>query len=87
MMESNVSLRDLMAVDILPCIAEDDMAFFLGFALRLLEQHAEGMPRARVFAHAVSAVATAEQWLRWHPVIKRSLSTALYNQVQEEAGW
>jgi len=87
MMESGVPLKKIMATELLPCVGDADMPFFLTFAMRMLERHAEDMPRARVFAHAISAVATAEQWQRWHPVVKESLSPGLYEQVKAQAGW
>lgn len=87
MKKQGEDLKKIMAEHILPCVEESEMNFFLSFAMLMLEKHAEGRPRARVFAHAASTVATPDQWRAWHPIIKANLSPALYDRVSVECGW
>ncbi len=45
------------------------------------------MPRARVWAHALSTVATEEQWKQWHVYVKQNLSEPVYNKIKAECEW
>jgi hypothetical protein len=54
--------------------------------MEMLEKHDGGKPRARVFAHALQTVATAEQWPQWREWIKKGLSEEGLATVEGEIG-
>jgi hypothetical protein len=82
MMEAKENLKKMIQEHLLPLAIEDDFQFFVEFALRTLEKHHENMPRARVFAHALWAVATTEQWSLWEPWVEKSLSPPLFAEIK-----
>jgi hypothetical protein len=76
------NLKALMADELLPpALASADFRFFVEFAMRKLEKHHEGKPRVRVFAHALAACATPEQWAEWEPWVRGALSPELYEEI------
>ena len=85
--KSGHNLKALMTEDLLPCVPAQDMPFFLEHAMQTLEQHSAGQPRARVFAHAIYAVATKEQWMDWKSHVQKGLSSELYDSIAKECGF
>jgi hypothetical protein len=61
---------------------DDDMEFFIKYANVVLEQHAEGKPRARVFDHALWAVSTPDEWKHYNQWIQESTSPKLYQSIR-----
>jgi hypothetical protein len=83
MMKAQLPLKQFMTQDILPTVTgSDDWEFFIKHANQVLEKHHGGMPRARVFDHALWGAATPEQWTVWNSWIKESLSEPLYEELQ-----
>lgn len=76
--------KDVMITHVLPLATAGDMTFFVGFAMRILEKHHGGNPRARVFAHALQAAATDKQWARWRKIVRRNLTAEAYAKMKEE---
>lgn len=61
------------------------LSFFIEFAMRTLEKHHGGMPRARVFAHALAAAAGSEaEWARWRGHVQAGLSADAYANLGRE---
>jgi len=58
LMMSGSPMKKLMAEEILPLIAEDDREFFINLANEILQKNEGGMPRVRVFDHALGGIAT-----------------------------
>lgn len=88
MREKGVPLKKVMQEELLSCaIGKNDMEFFVGFAMRMSEKYPGDMPRARVWAHALSAAATDAQWKEWHPIVKKNLSPELYAKIKDECDW
>lgn len=88
MKEKGVPLKKVMQDELLSCaIGKKDMDFFVGFAMRMSEKYPGDMPRARVWAHALSAAATEAQWKEWHPIVKKNLSAELYAKIKDECDW
>lgn len=85
--KSGYDMKGAMRTWLMPCVADEELKFFLSFAVRVLEKHSEGQPRARVFAHAVWAVSSVEEWPARHEAIKEGLSAELYNKTKEECGF
>lgn len=79
--QSGVNLKQEMATKILPAALAGDFKFFVTFAMTTLEKHSGGMPRARVFAHALWGVATDTQWDTWEPWVKEGLSDSLFAEM------
>lgn len=69
MKEKGVNLMEAMKNNMFAIAAVNNMEHFLGYGMRVLERHHENMPRARVFAHAIYAVSTEEQWNEWHYLV------------------
>lgn len=73
--------------DLLPAV-KDDEEFFFGHACSTLEKHHENMPRARVFAHALFAASTPEQWSSRKEIVKSSLSDTTWAEIEGlTEGW
>eukprot|EP00511_Aplanochytrium_stocchinoi_P008212 CAMPEP_0204855586 /NCGR_PEP_ID=MMETSP1347-20130617/17083_1 /ASSEMBLY_ACC=CAM_ASM_000690 /TAXON_ID=215587 /ORGANISM="Aplanochytrium stocchinoi, Strain GSBS06" /LENGTH=232 /DNA_ID=CAMNT_0052001837 /DNA_START=35 /DNA_END=733 /DNA_ORIENTATION=+ len=69
------------------CWDEDGFgAEFLTTGVRVLEKHHEGMPRARVWIHAIQTIANDEQWKKWLPAIKEGLSDKMFQEIDELIG-
>lgn len=81
MMMAGHPMKKFMKDDILPLVG-DDMEFFVKYSSDVLDRHAEGQPRARVFNHALWAVATEDQWKEWNEWIKESQSPECYAQLE-----
>eukprot|EP00035_Acanthoeca_spectabilis_P011630 m.205319 g.205319 ORF g.205319 m.205319 type:complete len:282 (+) comp15408_c0_seq1:153-998(+) len=79
--KSGENLKERMCKDILPCARAGDFEFWVTTAMQVLEKHAEGQPRARVFAHALWGCATDSEWAEWQPWIEAGLSKDLYTQI------
>ena len=74
MKKSGVNLKEVMNTEILPCAKAGDFEFWVKTAVGTLEKHAEGKPRARVFAHALWGLASDAEWAAWEPWIKAALT-------------
>jgi hypothetical protein len=84
MAQTGHNLKEYMQTEILPLVSNDpDFEFWVRYANDVLERHAEGMPRVRVFDHALWAVATPEQWAVWDKWIQETLSEEKYKEVQD----
>ena len=86
---SGVNMKAVVAEHILPCAVaaateRGGFSFFIGHAMKMLEKYPGGMPRARVFAHAVKSIASPDQWKDWHPIVKANLSPSLYATIKAE---
>eukprot|EP00550_Attheya_septentrionalis_P008349 CAMPEP_0198281664 /NCGR_PEP_ID=MMETSP1449-20131203/1584_1 /TAXON_ID=420275 /ORGANISM="Attheya septentrionalis, Strain CCMP2084" /LENGTH=517 /DNA_ID=CAMNT_0043977561 /DNA_START=168 /DNA_END=1721 /DNA_ORIENTATION=+ len=73
------SLKKIMMEDVLPAV--DDMEFFLKYAMKILETHHENKPRARVFAHAMWAASTDDEWIDRKKWIQETVETKLYKEI------
>lgn len=83
MMEAKEPLKKFMVVEILPTIkGSPDFEFFIKYANTILEKHHGGMPRARVFDHALWAAATPDEWATWSVWIKEALTNNTYAQLE-----
>mmetsp|Transcript_16740 Transcript_16740/g.24751 ORF Transcript_16740/g.24751 Transcript_16740/m.24751 type:complete len:338 (-) Transcript_16740:84-1097(-) len=83
MAKSGENLKDMMRNEIFALIANSpDLKFFIQFANRILDTHPGGMPRARVFDHALYAIATPQEWTTWQTWIEASLTKARYAEVR-----
>jgi hypothetical protein len=92
MVKEGLSLKTIMKNDLLCCVPSIEMEFFVGFAMKMLEKYPKDedgtvMPRARVWSHALSAVASEEEWKVWHPYVKANLSNELYAKIKAEVEW
>ena len=87
MKKSGVPLKKVMMTEILPAAVTADMKFFLVFAMQKLEKVSQEMPRARVFAHAIQANATEDQWVEWKEHIKEGLSAEGYEKIRALLDW
>jgi hypothetical protein len=70
-----------MMEEILPLIADDE-EFFLSHACVTLEKHNGGMPRARVFVHALWAASTPEQWSKRKEIVKGALTKPTWKEIE-----
>jgi len=90
MAKAGENMKALMVEQLLPAALAGDMTFFVSFAMRTLEAYEaetkDGQPKTRVFAHALKAVATAEQWADWRIAIKDALSSDKYVALDAEIG-
>ena len=76
-------LKKYMKEELLATIVNTpDFEFFVKFANEILERHSEGMPRVRVFDHALWAVSTPEQWKVYDKWIKDTLPDKSYQEIQ-----
>ena len=81
-------MKQYMVEDIFSLLPEEHLEFFIKFSNQMLEKHKEGMPRARVFNHALWAIATPEQWELWSSWIERALTPDEYKETQDAiAAW
>eukprot|EP00405_Crypthecodinium_cohnii_P014427 CAMPEP_0206459634 /NCGR_PEP_ID=MMETSP0324_2-20121206/24290_1 /ASSEMBLY_ACC=CAM_ASM_000836 /TAXON_ID=2866 /ORGANISM="Crypthecodinium cohnii, Strain Seligo" /LENGTH=260 /DNA_ID=CAMNT_0053931217 /DNA_START=68 /DNA_END=850 /DNA_ORIENTATION=- len=86
--EAGENMRELFNKFLFPLATQSpDVAFFMTFAMQVLEVHHENQPRCRVFAHAVQFASTPEEWAKFHPLIKEGLSPDLYQKISTECGW
>mmetsp|Transcript_47561 Transcript_47561/g.112150 ORF Transcript_47561/g.112150 Transcript_47561/m.112150 type:complete len:513 (+) Transcript_47561:78-1616(+) len=85
MAQDGVNLKEILVTDVLPCIWDrPEFGFFVQAGAATLEKYPEGMPRARVFLHAISKALPPERWARALPYVKAGLSPALYKIVNAE---
>mmetsp|Transcript_15261 Transcript_15261/g.16936 ORF Transcript_15261/g.16936 Transcript_15261/m.16936 type:complete len:220 (+) Transcript_15261:188-847(+) len=83
MKKMGLPLKKYMQEELLATIIETpDFEFFVKFANEMLERHPEGMPRVRVFDHALWAVSTPEQWGVYDKWIKETISEKSYQELQ-----
>lgn len=80
--KSGKPIKKYMTEEIFPLVPEEHLEFFIKFANKMLEKHKEGMPRARVFNHALWAIATPEQWKLWSSWMEQVLSPHEYQETQ-----
>jgi hypothetical protein len=72
-----------MIAEILATVVNSpDFEFFIKYANEMLDKHNGGMPKARVFDHALWAVATPDQWNQWSGWMKESLAEKTYEDLQ-----
>jgi hypothetical protein len=83
MMKAKEPLKKFMVVEILPTVkGSPDWEFFIKYANEILDKHNNGMPKARVFDHALWAAATSEEWTTWSAWMKEALTEKTYAQLQ-----
>ncbi|GAX10189.1 hypothetical protein FisN_3Lh384 [Fistulifera solaris] len=83
MKKAGEPMKKIMTHDILPLVSEtSDYEFFVKYANQVLEKHHGGMPRARVFDHALWAASTPEEWKKVDGWIKNTLHESTYKQLQ-----
>ncbi|KAL7570916.1 hypothetical protein ACA910_002549 [Epithemia clementina (nom. ined.)] len=82
MAERNLNLKKFMKKEILAAIS-DSFGFesFLRYAFATLETHHGGMPRVRVYGHALWTVATPKQWGKWQLWIQESVSKQSFDEL------
>mmetsp|Transcript_1029 Transcript_1029/g.2432 ORF Transcript_1029/g.2432 Transcript_1029/m.2432 type:complete len:273 (-) Transcript_1029:365-1183(-) len=84
MVKSGVSLKVVMKTEILPLVEEgDDFEFFVKFANETLNNHLGGMPRVRVFDHALWAVVEPSKWEIYDKWIKDTVTSDQYEELQK----
>eukprot|EP00526_Cylindrotheca_closterium_P019637 CAMPEP_0113629792 /NCGR_PEP_ID=MMETSP0017_2-20120614/15471_1 /TAXON_ID=2856 /ORGANISM="Cylindrotheca closterium" /LENGTH=228 /DNA_ID=CAMNT_0000540215 /DNA_START=150 /DNA_END=839 /DNA_ORIENTATION=- /assembly_acc=CAM_ASM_000147 len=81
MAKSGVPLKKVMMDEILPMVGEEE-EFFLSHACSTLEKHSGGMPRARVFVHALWAASTPDQWAKRSEIAKGALSEPVWTEIE-----
>ena len=85
--KSGANMKELMKNEILPLVlGSPDFKFFVQHANFILDKHHGGMPRARVFDHALWACATPEQWDEWKGWIEDSVPEARFQEISEAIG-
>ena len=82
MMMEKQPLKKFMCEEILPTVSGSvDWEFFIKYTNEILEKHHGGMPRVRVFDHALWAAATPEEWALWSTWIEETLKEETYNEL------
>ncbi len=82
MMIAKLPLKKYMCEDILPIVSgSPEWEFFVKYANEILEKYNDGMPRARVFDHALWAVASPEQWAAWSGWMQEVLTEKTYGEL------
>ena len=83
--KSGVNMKELMVNEILSLVVDSpDFQFFVQHANYILDKHAGGKPRARVFDHALWICATPEQWNQWRAWIEASLPETKFRAIMED---
>jgi len=83
MTQTGHPMKKYMQEELLATIIDDPrFESWVKYANEVLEKYSDGMPRVRVFDHALWAVATDEQWATWNEWIKDTLSEDVYNEIQ-----
>lgn len=81
--KNGADLTEIMKKEIFALIKDSpDLEFFIKFANSTLDKHHGDMPRARVFDHALWAIATDAQWQLWDEWIQESLTPLRYAEIQ-----
>ena len=71
-----------MCEEIFPTVSGSvDWEFFIKYSNEILEKHHGGMPRVRVFDHALWAAATPEEWAIWRGWIEETLTEGSYKEL------
>mmetsp|Transcript_14070 Transcript_14070/g.18348 ORF Transcript_14070/g.18348 Transcript_14070/m.18348 type:complete len:252 (+) Transcript_14070:243-998(+) len=84
MQKAGENVKKLMREELLDTVSgSPDFEFFVKFANEMLDKHPEGQPRARVWDHALWALATEEEWTVWDAWIKESLKPETYKELQD----
>lgn len=81
MAKAGVPLKKVMAEDLFPAVHPDEEEFFISHAMKTLEKHPQGMPRARVWAHALWSVSTPEQWAVRREYVRAAVSEDLFKEI------
>ena len=83
MADRNLNLKKFMKRDILGAIS-DSFGFetFLRYGFTTLEKNHGGMPRVRVYGHALWTVASPKQWEKWQGWIQDSVSTQSFEELK-----
>mmetsp|Transcript_22344 Transcript_22344/g.62330 ORF Transcript_22344/g.62330 Transcript_22344/m.62330 type:complete len:270 (-) Transcript_22344:340-1149(-) len=83
--KNGTNLKQVMKTEILPLVGDvdsEDFEFFVRFANETLNKHTGGMPRVRVFDHALWACVEESTWKKCDEWIKESVSDEHYSQLQ-----
>ena len=80
LMQSGHPMKQYMKEEILANV--QDMEFFIQFAVGTLEHDSQEMPRFRLFAHALWAVATPKEWQIWNKWTQSTVTAETYAQLQ-----
>ena len=82
MAERKLNLKKFMRRDVLGAIVNSfGFESFLRYAFKSLEIHHGGMPRVRVYGHALWTVATPRQWDEWEVWIQESVSSETWDEL------
>jgi len=79
-------IKKNLAEDIVSA-AWDEVNFgseFVQVACWVLEKHHGGMPRARVFIHALKSITDEQRWAKWLPYVKAGLSPEQYFLIDSQ---
>jgi len=86
MAQSGVNLKQMLQEDIVRTIWDrPDFGFFVQAAASTLEKYPEGMPRARVFVHAIKMMLPPERYAKVLPYIRAGLSPSRFTIINAEA--
>lgn len=76
-------MKKFMCQEVFPLIPANEVEFFIKFANQVLVRHEGGMPRVRVFNHALWVVGTASnQWGEWEAWIQEVLPTEKFGETR-----
>ena len=85
MQKAKMNMKDMMVNELLATVVDlPEFMFFVQHANYILDKHDGGMPRARLFDHALWVCATPEQWKEWNGWIKGTLSEERYKAIMDE---
>ena len=84
MAKEGVNMKQVMRDELLALILDSpDLEHFVKYANEVLERHADNMPRARVFDHALWAVSTADEWQKYDTWIQETVSEEQYREISD----
>lgn len=87
MKKNGENMKEIMIEELLATIIDDEeFPFFVKHANCILDKFDDGNPKARVFDHALWAVATPEQWQQWKLWIEESLPESRFKEVMAVIG-
>lgn len=81
--KSGENVKSIINTEIWPMLGVDNEKFFIQYANEILQDHEEGMPRTRVFDHALWAISSQDQWETRDAWIKEVLRPEKYDEVQK----
>ena len=82
MIKEGASMRQLVRDELMALIVDSpDMEHFVKYANEILVRHADNMPRARVFDHALLAVSTPQEWDKYDAWIKETMPDEVYQEI------